>query len=155
MHPLWDFLSLLVYALVAYPVIRYVETAQDLYLYITVGCIASLVFVKLTRMLPVMHPAMLRPKGARDCNILNKGGSAEGKIGMPSGHMLLATFVVFSLLLNGGRVTVVKASFSVGCILAIGVSRVMKRCHTWPQVVAGFLFGVLFAWMLARYIRSS
>lgn len=148
MHPAWDFLSLLVYALVAYPVIRYVETLHNIYLYIIVGCAVSLVFVKVTRMLPPIHPAMLRPKGARDCNILNKGGSAEGKIGMPSGHMLLSTFVIFSLLFTGGRVTAVKAAFSAGCVIAIGLSRVMKGCHTWPQVVAGFLFGVLFAWLL-------
>jgi len=152
MLPLWDFLSLLVYALVAYPVIRYVETAMDLYLYIIVGCVASLAFVKITRMLPPIHPAMLRPKGARDCNILNKGGLEEGKIGMPSGHVLLSTFVVFSLLLSGGKITALKTVFSVGCLIAVGVSRVQKGCHTWPQVIAGFVFGVLFAFWLRASI---
>ena len=148
MLPLWDFLSLLVYALVAYPVIRYVETAMDIYLYIIIGCVASLVFVKITRMLPPIHPAMLRPKGARDFNILNKGGPEEGKVGMPSGHVLLSTFVVFSLLFMGGKITYMKAVFSVACLIAIGLSRVAKGCHTWPQIIAGFVFGVLFAFWL-------
>jgi membrane-associated phospholipid phosphatase len=82
-----------------------------------------------------------RPKGAKDCNVANCGGSCEGKPGFPSGHC--ATNAVFwgtlwvlfpeyrSILVWIGGATQVTMMWA----------RTHKKCHTWIQVLGGTLFG--------------
>jgi membrane-associated phospholipid phosphatase len=145
---IWDLLSLIVYALVAYPFIRLIDTYSPSYLHLIVGILCCLIFIKLTRFLPAFHPIMLRPKGACNCNIANSGGCYENRIGMPSGHVLLAAFVVSWLVVhNPTPITFAMAAF---VIIIVALARYKKKCHNILQVIVGAILGITFALIGAR-----
>lgn len=68
-----------------------------------------------------------RPEGHGKC-----GNSTINKIGMPSGHSLVAGYLF-------GKT---KSNLKWG-ILAIPLSRVHNKCHTELQVVVGFVLGLV------------
>lgn len=149
---IWDVLSLLVYALVAYPFIRIIDVYSLPYLHLIIGIILCLVFIKVTRFLPALHPVMLRPKGACNCNIANSGGCYANKIGMPSGHVLLTAFIVSWLVIqNPNPFKVALASFM---IVIVAIARYKKKCHNITQVIAGAVIGVIFALIGTRFSKS-
>lgn len=85
----------------------------------------------------------LRPAGARDCGAFCDGGAAGGAPGFPSGHATTVAMFV------GGVWLAVPAEWRVWVaviggiwIVAMGWSRIAKRCHTLGQVVAGTVFGL-------------
>ena len=148
----WDIISLLVFALVAYPVIRYVETIQNIYLIICIGLIFCMIVIKLTRMLPTYHNIMLRPEKAQNCNIMNKGGCYKGKIGLPSGHALIATYVLTCLMLI--QPSTIKTIIGSTLIVLIGLSRYYKSCHTPLQIVLGIVLGGTFGlFTIKKFLR--
>lgn len=141
----WDFLSLTVLGIVAYPLIRYVETFHYVYLHMLISIVCCLVFIKATRHLPPAFQFMLRPPAAQNCSILNKGGSYANKIGMPSGHMLTASFVLTFLYLMSP--SLFKLYFGTSLMILIGLSRYYKHCHTVPQIIFGVITGALLAFI--------
>lgn len=146
---IWDAISLTQFALTTYPAIRYIDSHEMPYLIITIGVILCSIFIKLTRMCHPYHPVMVRPDGARNCGILNGGGSYAGKIGFPSGHMLVVTYVLTCLVLL--HPTPLKIGLSVAVIGLVGIARYYKQCHNIPQIVCGVLIGGLAAWTTAHF----
>lgn len=85
----------------------------------------------------------LRPAGARDCDAFCEGGAVGGEPGFPSGHA--ATVAMFV----GGLWSAAPIAWRpwivvVGgiWIVAMGWSRIAKRCHTLAQVVTGTVLGL-------------
>ena len=62
-------------------------------------------------------------------------------LGMPSGHTEVAV-IVATLLASGG---IIPVPVAVLLVLATGLQRIVARRHTPAQVLAGFLFGVVYA----------
>jgi membrane-associated phospholipid phosphatase len=154
---IWDMISLLVYALGSYPFIRLFDTLDIVYLYVIVGYVMCLVFIKLTRMIPVSycHKIMLRPPNASNCSIFNQGGACGGRIGMPSGHVLLATYVVSILLFLDKTHNIYKQFIGASVIAMIALSRIMKGCHTILQTIVGGLLGFGFAYATFLVISKN
>lgn len=144
----WDFISLIVFALIAYPIIRYIETLKHVYLIICIGIAFCIVFIKLTRLIPPYYSFMLRPNNAYNCCIMNKGGEYNGRIGFPSGHALIASYILTCLLLM--KFSYIKCFFAIILITLIGLSRYYKHCHTPLQVIAGIILGVIFGWVTQK-----
>jgi membrane-associated phospholipid phosphatase len=83
-----------------------------------------------------------RPAGARDCGALCDGGAVGGAPGFPSGHATTVAMFVGGLWsgLPAWRPWIVV--LGVSWIVAMGWSRMTKRCHTLGQVVAGTVLGL-------------
>lgn len=85
---------------------------------------------------------ILRPKGALNCNSFNCGGKPY-RNGFPSGHMIsmgLFFVVCWDIIQESSKA---KINFSI-LILGIALGRILSKCHTPIQVLAGFLFGILY-----------
>jgi membrane-associated phospholipid phosphatase len=85
----------------------------------------------------------LRPAGAFSCGAFCEGGAVGGEPGFPSGHATTVAMFV------GGAWSGAPAEWRpwivvVGglWIIAMGWSRMAKRCHTPVQVVVGTVFGL-------------
>lgn len=146
----WDVVSLTLSALVASPGFGYLFTLDILYLYQILGIIFCHFFIKLTRLMP-KNSITLRPPNANNCNIYNKGGDASNRVGMPSGHVLITTFILLSLGYIYTQQTVYFNSYTVFAgvfILLMAISRIKRNCHTVLQVLVGFILGLLiyYAW---------
>lgn len=154
----WDIMSLTLSALVASPGFGFLLSLDILYLYQIVGIIFCHFFVKVTRMMP-KNSITLRPPNARDCNIFNKGGDASNRIGMPSGHVLLTTFILFSLgyiYAHQKEIMYFNSymAFVIIFILLMAISRVKRNCHTILQVIVGFVLGTLIYYAWAKIINT-
>jgi membrane-associated phospholipid phosphatase len=95
-----------------------------------------------------------RPKTARDCNMINKGGDASHRSGFPSGHSTVAFFLWAFLVLEfykqhkgtNTKVPLPPILFIVTLFaLLVPMARVKIECHTTPQVLGGAVLGVLWA----------
>jgi membrane-associated phospholipid phosphatase len=94
----WDLISLSLIPLILTPIGLYIKTKDLIYIPVIVSISITEILISFSRQLPVIHPVMLRPVGAKDCNLFNSGGSYDGQIGMPSGHVMLTTCISLSLL---------------------------------------------------------
>ena len=152
-HVVWDIISLAVIPIFLLPYGLAIVKKDRAYAVIAVGTIICEIIVKLTRKLPVVHPVQLRPSGAKNCSILNRGGSYEGRIGMPSGHVLLTSYVLVSLFLlsKPDEEPYFAVAATVG-IIFMSMSRVIRTCHNVPQVIAGAMMGSIFAFVSVKYI---
>ena len=85
----------------------------------------------------------LRPAGARDCDAFCEGGAVGGAPGFPSGHATTVAMFVGGAW-SGAPVAWRPWIVVVGSlwIIAMGWSRMAKRCHTLAQVVAGTALGL-------------
>lgn len=154
-----DAVSLTVVPIFALPFVLYLTrggSAADLA--VCAGVLVTQAIAKLSRRLPVWHPAQLRPPGARDCGAFNNGGSYEGRIGMPSGHVMNTAYVLLSLaLLSPGDehtlLKLLKLALALAWTLAMAWSRVARGCHTVAQVIAGACLGAAFAYATALVVR--
>jgi membrane-associated phospholipid phosphatase len=153
MIQLWDAISLISYGLGAYPFIRYYDSFEMLYIKISIGLLVLVLFIKFTRILSLQHRIFLSPIGAIDCNMSNKGGPCEGNIGMPSGHVSIAAYIVGCLILLDKRPSLVKNVVGIVVVCLIGFSRYAKRCHTFYQLVAGALTGSTFAYCVTELAK--
>lgn len=88
-----------------------------------------------------------RPEGAENCGILNSGGSAKGEYGMPSEHMAVSSFMIFSTLMIGTKNPILWGLGSIW-LAAIGWARYAKHCHSLAQVVGGTVYGIIIAFLL-------
>ncbi len=150
MIALCDAVSLVSYGLGAYPIIRFYDSLEMKYIAISIGLLMLILFIKFTRMLNVKHPIFLRPIGAIDCNMSNKGGPCQGKIGMPSGHVSIAAYVIGSIILFDPNSSIIKIVAGIVCVCLVGLSRYAKQCHTLYQLVGGAITGTLFAFCATR-----
>ena len=106
-----------------------------------------------------------RPSGACNTDILSRNGPKPiNTPGFPSGHMTLTSvFAVYRLLRlyrqQGSikqvlRKNTVEVLLYVAVIVAMGYARWYKRCHNIYQIVAGFLFGSIFAFVLDKIVKD-
>jgi hypothetical protein len=153
----WDAVSLTVVPVICTPIWLYLQTKELQYVPIITSIFITEIFISFSRQVPVLHPVMIRPAGAKNCNIYNLGGSYHGQIGMPSGHMMLTTCISFSFLFiysrNKNTLRILyenPTEFGLTSIYVafMAMSRVMRGCHNIPQVIAGFSLGYILAYLL-------
>ncbi len=155
MHNLYDFLSLFVYALSAYPIISYIITGKIEYLYVLIGIVLIEIFIKISRIILPKNQYFLRPNDASNCSICNDGGDYSNRIGMPSGHVLMTTFIVYIYLLDlSNNSNFYQYICGILIIFLVALSRVKKQCHTIPQVIVGAVLGILFGYSFKTVIKN-
>jgi len=99
------------------------------------------------RFVPLPKSIRARPKGATNCNALNKGGSYTEKPGFPSGHTTTAWFIfTYCYLQYRNHSKLFGPVFLTSLYaLAMPIARVTLQCHTEEQVVGGMVLGILWA----------
>ena len=106
-----------------------------------------------------------RPEGAYNTDYFSRNGPASKDApGFPSGHMTMASvFSVYRLLRlyrkQGSIMLVFKnntmeALLYVAIIIAMAYARWYKRCHNIVQIIAGFILGSVFAFVLDKIVRD-
>lgn len=139
-----DIVSLSLVGFIMYPFLRLVEGRSAFNIRYVVGLVCVIGFIKLAHSLPAVG-LFARPKGACNCSIANAGGSYEGRSGMPSGHVMTTAYVVCMLALHFP--SWYTYGLSVIAVVGMAASRLVKGCHTIPQVVAGAFLGFLAAYV--------
>ena len=147
MDRIWDLLSLTVFAIILAPVFLFLVTGEIHHLLILIGLLATDVVTRtikyLTRNIKTLPYVFRRPSDASNCDIINKGGSCGGMPGMPSGHVATAAFFFtseYQFVPKNMRISYVSIATCV--VIAIGLSRYTKRCHSIPQIVCGAILGI-------------
>jgi membrane-associated phospholipid phosphatase len=157
MSILWDTVSLSLIPLIITPIALYIRTKNPKFIPVLVSLVIIEIIISFSRQLPHFHPVMLRPAGAKDCNLFNSGGSYDGGIGMPSGHVMLTTTISLSLLFiysgTNNLYTIFKNypiefTCTISYILLMAISRVKRNCHNIPQVIVGAILGYGLAYSL-------
>lgn len=100
-------------------------------------------------------PIFKRPDGAMNCSLFNSGGLVDHKSGFPSGHVTLISFLMNMLWLRNNtkmNVSTWKNLILYNTpIILMGYARIMKGCHNFIQVGAGYLLGYIIANLLYIY----
>jgi membrane-associated phospholipid phosphatase len=110
-------------------------------------------FLKNVIFKPIMkdnnHPIVglgKRPNGAKNCGIF-KNGKKSTTYGMPSGHsqhaMAFPTFILLNKLTD--NFGIILFLYLIG--FAVMASRVIFKCHTTQQALAGGFVGILYAYL--------
>ena len=157
MYIFWDAVSLSLIPLIAAPIGLYIRTKNTKYIPVIMSIVITEIIISFSRQLPAFHPVMMRPAGAKNCNLFNSGGSYYGQLAMPSGHMTLTTCISFSLLFiysgTNNINTILKQKplelvITITYIILMAISRVKRNCHNIPQVMVGSIFGYGLAYLL-------
>ncbi len=152
----WDIISLCLFAVLLLPLVLFVFdkhlTHQFLHLLLIIGIVICELIIKVTRLVFPKVGVFLRPAGAVNCNICNGGGDYTGKVGMPSGHVALTTFVFCALLqiYNSrlkGLIRYVAYAVVITSICLMGLSRYYRKCHNIVQIITGVLLGIVLTWL--------
>jgi membrane-associated phospholipid phosphatase len=142
----WDAISLTVLPIMAYPTIRLGQEANRRFFVIFMGVVGVALVMRARNAITSPPSYLLRPKGAKNCNTFNRGGDCEHRVGMPSGHVLMTTYVLFAVLWTSEKADDVAANAAVMvAAVLMAVARVQKGCHTVGQVVAGMGVGAVMA----------
>jgi len=96
-------------------------------------------------------PIFKRPNGAMDCSLFNMGGLVDHKSGFPSGHVTSISFLMNMLWLRSTKNNWTSIFVYNFPIILMGYARIMKGCHNFIQVVAGYLLGYVVAKLLYTY----
>jgi membrane-associated phospholipid phosphatase len=97
-------------------------------------------------------PIFKRPDGAINCSLFNSGGLVDHKSGFPSGHVTVISFFMNILRMRNGSSGDWKSIIIYNApIVLMGYARIMKGCHNFIQVVAGYLLGYGVANLLYMY----
>ena len=135
---LLDIISISIGALYIIPIILYDITNNSRHLLALCGllaitCISE--FIKYN----VIGELSIRPKGAKDCNLLCTDGKCEGKPGMPSTHSAIVSFFV-GFYINQTENVCIQLILLFYAYLVM-LSRHLKRCHTIYQIGTGSALG--------------
>jgi membrane-associated phospholipid phosphatase len=153
----WDAISLSLIPLIATPIGLYIRTKDPKYIPVIMSIVITEIVISFSRQLPAFHPVMMRPSGAKNCNLFNSGGSYDGQLAMPSGHMMLTTCITFSILFLYARTKNLKTiaiakpaalSSAIVYIFLMAGSRIMRGCHNISQVIIGGIIGFALAYVL-------
>lgn len=131
-------ISFLLVGFIIYPFICLIDSFSWWNVKYVLGLLLVVGFIKLAHSLPAQG-MLARPKGACNCGITNGGGSYEHRSGMPSGHVMTTTYILCMIAIKSNNLYT--SVVSVALIISMMVSRVVKKCHTIPQVIAGALLG--------------
>ena len=143
-----DILSLTGIATTALPLIGAIVSPKNTINYIIVSVVLFVVILG-----PMILKQLIkdpRPADAMNCNALNGGGSAKDEFGMPSGHMALSSFMIFSTLLISTKNPVIW-SLGIAWLTAIGWARYAKHCHSLSQIIGGTVFGTGIALLVRAF----
>ncbi len=152
MFTVWDAISISVVGIMAYPVIRLGQEGSRRFLVIFAGVVVVAVVMHARNAITSPPGYLLRPKGAKNCSTFNRGGDCEHRVGMPSGHVLLTTYVLFAVLWTSEKADDAAANAAVlAAAVLMAVARVQKGCHTVWQVVAGMGVGLAMAKLAAAW----
>ena len=140
-----DILSLTGVATASLPLIGAVISPKNTTRYITVTT-ALFGVIAVSKLLKrwIKDP---RPDDAKNCSVTNSGGSAKGEYGMPSEHMAVSSFMIFSTLLIGTKNPIFWTLGGVW-LAGIGWARYTKHCHSIAQVIGGTIYGTSVALLL-------
>lgn len=137
------------------PWVFYLLTEQEAYIYLFIAVIVFGVIIEFVKYAFGSKGMYGRPIGAKGCDLLCLSPNDEGKPGFPSGHTAIATFFILcflsTILVLGGRERGREDGIGIGVgfliglgwIYAIARSRILKKCHTKEQVIAGGIAGIL------------
>lgn len=92
-----------------------------------------------------------RPEDARDCNMINKGGYSAFKPGFPSGHTTVIFMITTILGIEYLKLTNYEFNkqppivlyLVIGLAFLTPIARMRLQCHTFLQVFAGALLGIV------------
>ena len=92
----------------------------------------------------------VRPKGAKDCNLLCNDGNQSGRPGMPSSHSASVAFFsgYYFQQTTNNFIKILLVSYA-GLIM---MSRYVKECHTINQIVVGAILGLSLSWFAVRQL---
>lgn len=151
MPNIWRIISLFLILFVLLPIILWAFFKDHLFGWVFLGSIFLEVLLKLSRFIPYStqwHKIVMRPDNARNCSILNTGGSYKGKIGMPSGHVSLTTFSLLGCLIAATKNGHIPPQLTwiltfIVCVLVVlmVLARIFTHCHTVLQTLIGALLG--------------
>jgi len=146
-----NFVSLTGVATIALPLIGAIVSSKNTIDYIIVIIVLFVLVLGSKTLKQVIKDP--RPAGAMNCNIMNGGGSAAGEYGMPSEHMAVSSFMIFSTLLIGTK-NPIFWSLGIAWLSAIGWARYAKHCHSLAQVLGGTIYGTGAALLLNYIIKQ-
>ena len=127
----WDIISLSIIIVILSPLYFWYTTQNTVHIVAFFGNIVTALSVELLK--KYVFSENHRPSGAKGCNLLCSSENDEGKPGMPSGHS--ATMGFFAAYYG------IKNPLYYIYTILMALSRNMKKCHTWPQIISGLLFG--------------
>lgn len=95
-----------------------------------------------------------RPIGACRCGLFNDGGNISYASGFPSGHMTLTSNFFNNLLIIHKREKELKyiIIYNLPCLL-MAFARYEKRCHDIPQIIAGYVLGLLITKITSSHVE--
>ena len=155
----WEFISLMFIIYAGAPWLLALIYRESIFFWFAIGVFAIELIIKISRIIPYSpqyHSIVMRPPGATNCSCFNTGGLYKGRIGMPSGHVMITTYFVCGLyhILNTKGVFDTNVNYkylyicaSLILIILMALSRLKKQCHNLWQVVIGCVLGVVFAEM--------
>jgi len=98
----------------------------------------------------------LRPYGNKNCSILPKDYDINTpRIGMPSGHSIFSGFLMIWCIENYNKDKLSKYILPISIIIPFSrlnkervgfLARCDSGCHNIPQIVVGFIFGMVVAY---------
>lgn len=143
---IWDYISISIVGCVMYPMMRFIQTSNPIHLIFAGGLYTTEFITKIIKLCynPRNNPQILaRPKNAFNCDVFCREGSAEGKPGMPSGHVATATYfaIYFICVELKGKYYHYGSFLSVAYCIAMATARLRKHCHNGIQVIMGAIIG--------------
>lgn len=104
-----------------------------------------------------------RPVGARNCDYFSRNGLAKlGTPGMPSGHMTHTTIFATIMILgryfgatgkNFSLENILFYGVNIALVLVMAFARYYKKCHNIPQIMMGFLLGMVMGVLFYQLIK--
>ena len=150
----WDMISLMFLIYIVVPWILLLLYPNKEVFWFAIGSLGVESVIKLSRILPYplsMQHIVLRPELAKNCSCFNTGGSYKNRIGMPSGHVMMSTYILYGLykiFRNNNWITGKNIHYYIFlCILLVflmAISRIKRHCHNVWQVVVGCVLGIIF-----------
>lgn len=137
----WDLISLTIIPLILSPLYYYYISGEFQHIVGFVGIIFTSFSVDLLKQF--VFPLQHRPSGAKGCDLFCIHETDENRPGMPSGHA--ATVAFYGTFYN------IKSPLYLIYVLLMAASRYMKNCHSFPQIVAGLLFGAGMGFVFKQY----
>ena len=135
---LLDIISISIAALYIIPIVLYDVTNNSRHLIalsglLAITCISE--FIKYN----IIGDISVRPKGAKNCNVLCTDGNCEGTPGMPSSHSAIVSFFVGFYIHETENVYIQFMLLFYAYLVML--SRHLKRCHTIYQIGTGSALG--------------
>ena len=146
---MYDFISF-------FPILLYIYGFLELVInnnsYLFIGLVICSITHRLIKQITkTWNPNIFkRPDNASDTNGLNSGGFFGKNPGFPSGHTIGTTYVMFYLIFTSNKgIFEIDNLLKIIIVLLVAYARVMKGAHRVIQVIAGFLLGIIIAYIFA------